>query len=119
MSAITVLAQDLYPIGTEYSTPLAWPANLLNVTATVLMSAQDMADATKQLTLVIEVSFNGGLSFSEAVRSPWVGNTLDKNGVPTAPAASVGYTSGNTPSHARVRIELPQTMSVGATLLNS
>lgn len=120
MPVTTVLTQSLYPAGTYYSNPIAWPTGATMVTATGLLSDADVRDPSLKITkLAVEVSTDGGKSYFEVGGPSWQGGTLAKDGVSYSyPSVGAGYSGPDqqTPDHARVRLELPQPLSVGVTL---
>jgi hypothetical protein len=113
---VVVLTEDLYQ-GTRYSSPLPWPAGATTVIANGLLSDQDGKDAAKTSGFAVEVSFNGGKDYQFAAGATWTGG-LARDGVSAAlPNVQVSYgASGQVPSHARIRYELPAVLSIGGTL---
>ena len=116
MSATIVLTPDLVQ-GERISSAVAWPAGMSTVTATGLLSNQDIAAATNALnSFAIDVSFDGGKTFQQGNNTPWVGNTLDRSGNPVPPSTNLSYDVAHLPTHVQVRIDSPGTLSIGASV---
>lgn len=109
------LVEDLND-GTVYSSSVPWQAGTFNVTATGIMSDADGLNNQNSAAFSIEVSFDGGQSFAFAAGlSSWMGGTNPLTNGPNLPKISVGYSaSQQTPTHVRVRFDLPKPLSCGA-----
>ncbi len=102
----TVLNQQVYQ-GTVYSSALAYPGGVSTIIAAGLMSTADGNNPANTLTVTIEVSYDGGNTFAGIVSANWQGGG--------GPFGLGGNPSG-APTHVRVRLDIPQSLSVGATL---
>lgn len=121
MATTIVLTTDLYQ-GTATSSPIPWEAGKTDLAATGLLSNADALDATKTCNIVLELSYDGGLSYVESAKASWQGGNVIPEGRPNAgqpilPGVGASFSAGGQiPTHARVRLELPQVVSIGASI---
>jgi hypothetical protein len=121
MAMTTVLTQTTRQ-GTVWGNALAWQAGTLTCTAQGLLDDADAGNPANMLKLAIEGSFDGGVTWTTVVGpASWQGGSLPHgatSGPPWAlPTLQVGYvSSGQTPTHVRPRLELPSSLSIGATV---
>ena len=118
MAAITVLQPNVLQ-GTVTSSVAPWEAGKMSVQAKGLLNDADLQDASKTMTICLEESFDGGVNWQSGPKATWQGNQADPfhPGNFVAPNVGAGYAnSGVTPSHVRVRLELPSIISVGASV---
>jgi hypothetical protein len=110
--AVTVLPQALVS-GPVTSTPLVVGPGVQTVAVAGLLADADAQDPGRTLTYQLQASYDGGQSFDQAIATGWQGG-LDRAGQPCPPGLS--WSPGRVPTHVRLTFNLPQPLSLGATV---
>ena len=113
---IVSLIQDLYQ-GLHRGTAVAWPVDKNTCTARGTLSDTDALNPLKSCEFGVEVSFDGGQTYTNGGTLGWTGGVDPRTQGPNIPAVAVPYSaSGVRPTHARVVIDSPAPLSIGGTV---
>ena len=97
--------------GTVYSSPQAWEPGAKHITLVGILNDTDIADPTKNLSICLETSTDGGVTFpNSGPKAGWVGNpNPGLGGTLTPPMIGTGYSISNSPpTHVRIRFDIGQ-----------
>lgn len=111
-----VLTPSLYQ-QTITTSAVPWEAGKTQVQLDGLLSDADAGDPTRALNqFAIEISFDQGQIFSVGVSKQWKGDMGIDGKTPQPPSLTAGYSAGHTPTHVRGRLDIPQSLSIGAQI---
>jgi hypothetical protein len=91
---------------------IAWPSTAKVHVVSVILPPAIISDATKTVTLILEVSHDGGLTFLNDAKAVWFGGGKTPDQSAFAPPTLVVRRVGVMPTHVAARLEGPAALAV-------
>lgn len=101
--------------GTVISSSITPETSTRDYEVEVLLEAADVSNASLQIPISLEASFDGGLNWTPLVSATWVGGMIGRDSNPVQPR--LGYKTNRAAGRVRLVLDLPQQLLLSADVV--